>query len=46
MRAQAAEGNTAFAGHLAAGHHVLYLSGAAYLRREHATSTEAPLTPA
>lgn len=46
MRAQAAAGSAAFAGHLAAGHHVLYLGDADYVRRERATFTEALLSPA
>ena len=34
MRARAAEGNTAFAGHLAAGHHLQYLGDAVYLEAQ------------
>jgi hypothetical protein len=41
MRAQAAAGSAAFTGHLAAGHHVLYLGDADHVRRERATFTEA-----
>jgi Ser/Thr protein kinase RdoA (MazF antagonist) len=41
MRARAAAGHTAFAAHLAAGHHTLYLGDADYVRREHATFTAA-----
>jgi Ser/Thr protein kinase RdoA (MazF antagonist) len=46
MRAQAAAGSAAFAGHLAAGHHELYLRDAAYVQREHTTFIEALLSPA
>ncbi|MEU4221587.1 phosphotransferase [Actinoplanes sp. NPDC026623] len=34
MRAQAAAGNAAFAGHLAAGHHIQYLNDAGYVREQ------------
>jgi hypothetical protein len=34
MRAQAAAGNEAFAGHLAAGHHIQYLNDADYVREQ------------
>ncbi|MEO3972655.1 aminoglycoside phosphotransferase family protein [Streptomyces sp. CAU 1734] len=36
MRTRAAAGNAAFAGHLADGHHLLYLGDAEYLERERA----------
>ncbi|HEY9524384.1 MAG TPA: phosphotransferase [Thermopolyspora sp.] len=34
MRSQAASGNTAFAGHLADGHHILYLTDAEYIQQQ------------
>ncbi|MGX6606478.1 aminoglycoside phosphotransferase family protein [Micromonosporaceae bacterium Da 78-11] len=44
MRAQAAAGNAAFAGHLAAGHHRQYLGDADYLRRARPTFDAALLS--